>query len=135
MKNLKVLELNSISDYFRTSEIFNLVSQLTNLEDLSFGGYDVTDDVWHVIAGLHKLTALNIQALTSFTSDGILAYISTLRESNQGLQLSIMNQRTEDPLTEQEQGIIREAIASKVNGKFDFMLYREPESEDESGSG
>jgi hypothetical protein len=132
LKDLKALKLLLISDYFRTSEVLNLVSHLRNLRELSFSGYDVTDDIWHAMANLHNLNTLNIQALTSFSFDGILAYISALRDTNRGLTLSVMNQKTEDPLTEQEQSIIREAIAAKVDGKFDFTLYREADSEDDS---
>jgi hypothetical protein len=134
LTKLRYLNLVSTSDYFRTSEILKLSSVLTHLEDLSFGGYDVTDDLWHGMANLHQLRSLNISAMSSFSFDGILAYISILKDSNQGLILSIMSQKVENPLTEYEESVIRQSIAEKVDGKFDFMLYREVDSESESFS-
>lgn len=133
LKNLKSLKLLTISDYFRSSEII-LLAELKNLEVLEFSGYDVADIIWPAIANLHNLRNISMQALTSFSCDGILAYISTLRETNRGLNLSVMCQKTENPLTELEQQAIQEAIAAKVGGKFDFILYREADSDDEEFS-
>jgi len=125
LTNLKYLDIVSTSEFFRTFEILTLVTHLTNLEDFSFGG-DVTDNVWYGLANLRNLRFLMVQAFSSFSFDGILAYISSLHDTNQGLQLSILNQKTEDALTDQEQQIIKDAIVAKVNGKFDFMLYKDP---------
>jgi hypothetical protein len=133
LTNLKVLNLASTSDFFRTLDILNLVPPLMNLEEISFSGYDVTDDIWHILAGLSNLRVLNIHAFTSFSFEGILAYVAALQETNHGLQLSVMNQSVEHPLSEQEQEIIREAIAAKVSGKFEFTLFQDPaEDEDDS---
>lgn len=109
LKNLKYLNLLSTSDYFRTFDILSLVPNLESLEELWSGGYDVTDDLWHGMANLHNLRALNIHAVTSFTFDGILAYISTLQDSNQGMQLSVLSQATDHPFTEDAQFALRDA--------------------------
>jgi hypothetical protein len=131
LTKLRDLNLVSTSDYFRTSEILNLSSVLTNLEDLSFGGYDVTDDLWRGMSNLHQLRKLDISAMTSFSFDGILAYISTLKDSNRGLTLSIMSQKAENPLSDYEESVIKQSIRDKVAGKFDFTLFREADSESE----
>jgi hypothetical protein len=107
---------------------------LLNLEELWFGGYDVTDDLWHGMANLHQLRSLNISAVTSFSFEGILAYISILKDTNQGLLLSVMSQKAENPLSDYEETVIRQSIADKVNGKFDFTLFREVDSESEAFS-
>ena len=78
LTKLRYLNLVGTSDYFRTSEILNLSSALVNLEELWFGGYDVTDDLWRGMTNLQQLRSLNISAMSSFSFDGILAYISTL---------------------------------------------------------
>ncbi len=134
LTKLKYLNLVSTSDYFRTSEILSLSKVLVNLEELWFGGYDVTDDLWRGMANLQQLRSLNISAMTSFSLDGILAYISILKDTNQGLLLSVMSQKAENPLSEYEESIIRRHIADKVDGKFEFTLYRENSSESESFS-
>jgi len=86
------------------------------------------------MAGLPHLRALNISAVTSFSFDGILAYISTLKDTNRGITLSIMSQKPENALTERQESALRQDIADKVDGKFDFTLFREPDSESESFS-
>jgi hypothetical protein len=135
LTKLKYLDLLSTSDYFRTSHIMTLTSHLRDLEELQFSGYEATDDLWRALANLHHLRALNIHALSSFSYDGILTYISTLNpDTNQGLTLSIMNQNSESGLDERQETIIRKTIATKVDGKFDFTFFREPDSTDESFS-
>jgi hypothetical protein len=134
LNELKYLNLVATSDYFHTSEILNLSSVLLNLEELWFGGYDVTDDLWHGMANLHQLRSLNISAVTSFSFEGILAYISILKDTNRGLLLSVMSQKAENPLSDYEETVIRQSIADKVNGKFDFTLFREVDSESEAFS-
>lgn len=132
LTKLRYLNLINTSDYFRTSEILSLASVLTNLEDFSFGGYDVTDGLWRGMANLHQLRSLNISAMTSFSFDGILTYISTLKDSNHGLILSVMSQKAENPLSDYQESVIRQSIKHQVDGKFDFTLFREVDSE--SGS-
>lgn len=134
LSKLKYLNLLSTSDYFRTAECLLLVGPLTSLEELWFSGYDVTDELWHAVAQLHHLRALNIHAVTSFSYDGILAYISTLQETNQGMLLSVMSQSPEHPLTEVQEATIRQIIAAQVDGRFEFTLFREIDSDAESFS-
>jgi len=134
LTKLTYLNLCSTADYFSTSEIQRLASHLSNLEDFSFSGYEVTDEVWHAMSGLHHLRALYIHAVTSFSFDGLLSYISSLQETNQGLLLSVMCQNGEYDLTEGEKHAIQESITAKVDGKFEFVLFREAESEFDSTS-
>lgn len=128
LKRLKYLNLLSTSDYFRTTEVQALASQLTNLEELWFGGYDVNDLIWKDMAKLSKLRSLNIHAVSTFSFNGILTYISLLQDTNRGLYLSIMAQLPEKAITEAHQADIREAIAATVGGSFDFTLFREQDS-------
>ena len=134
LTKLKYLNLRDTSDYFRTTEILALSSVLLELEEFSFGGYDVTDDLCHGIANLHQLRVLTISAMTTFSFDGILAYISILKDSNHGLSISAMSQRSENPLSDYEESVIRQSIADKVGGKFDFTLFREVDSDSEDFS-
>lgn len=134
LSKLKYLNLLSTSDYFRTQEILALVSRLSNLEEIWFGGYDVTDDIWHGMAALQHLHALNIHAVTSFSCNGILAYISTLQHTNEGMLLSILAQSPENGLTDSEEATVRQSIAAQVNGKFEYTLFREIDSDPESFS-
>ena len=55
LSNLKELDLLYTSDYFKSAEIRQLASYLTNLEKFTFGAYEVTDEIWPAFAGLHRL--------------------------------------------------------------------------------
>lgn len=131
---LKYLNLLSCSDYFRTLDIQGLVRNLSNIEELWFGGYDVNDVVWPALANLPHLRALNIHAMSSFSYEGILGFIGSLKDTNQGLLLSIMNQTSDHTLTAKQEATIRKELATKVDGVLDFTLFREADSESESFS-
>jgi hypothetical protein len=124
LKALTHLDLCDASDYFRNPEISRIATSLKRLETFTFSGYDVTDAVWYAISGLHSLRVLAIQALTSFTVDGVLGYISTLQPTNQGLVLSLWKQNGESDFSENDKSIIQESIADKVEGRFEFELFR-----------
>ena len=81
---------------------------------------------------LHNLRTLEIQAVTSFSTDSILSYISTLQFTNQGLNLLVANQNAEYDISDEEKFIIQESIAEKVNGKFEYELFKEAGSEEDS---
>jgi len=106
----------------------------SQLEDLRVGGYDVTDEVWRGIRTLPNLRSMSFHAVTSFTYDGIMSYISTLQPSNAGLQLSVMCADANSDLAPHQIANIKDALAAKVGGKFEFVMYREPGSDFESGS-
>jgi hypothetical protein len=134
IRSLKYLNLLSTSDYFRTLDIQGLVRNLANLEELWFGGYDANDALWPTLATLEELRALNIHAMSSFSYQGILGFIEGLKDTNQNLMLSIMNQTSDATLTERQQNTIKKELAAKVDGTFDFTLFREADSESESFS-
>jgi hypothetical protein len=93
LSGLKELDLLNTSEYFKSAEIRQIASSLRGLEKLTIAGFDVTDEIWPSMAGLHHLRALNSHGLSSFSCDGLLNFISTLRPSNHGLVLSVWNQR------------------------------------------
>jgi len=130
LRKLKHLDLVGTSEYFTTSEIRRLALELLELEKLAFTGYGITDNVLPSLAGLHYLRELNISALTEFSTGGLLNYISTLQDTNQGLELFVLYQNETYDLTKKQQARIRAALAKKVNGKFEFELHREPNEQE-----
>ena len=58
-----------------------------------------------------------------------MSYILTLQPTNAGLQLSVMCADVNSDLAPHEILNIKDALAAKVDGKFDFVLYREAESD------
>lgn len=134
LSGLRELDLSETSEYFRSPEISRLASSLKKLEKFSFSGYDVTDAIWPSISGLRYLRALNAHAITSFTFDGLLNYISTLQPTNQGLVLSVMYQSLDYDLSDYHKTVIQDSIEAKVDGRFEFVLFRESDSEYDSAS-
>ncbi|KAM3071932.1 hypothetical protein ACMFMG_008398 [Clarireedia jacksonii] len=135
LTKLKELTIAESFEFFSSSEIRRLANNLPLLEKFHFSGYGVGDEILPHLANLHYLRDLNIAAVTSFTRDGLLSYISTLRDTNQGLQLSVLCQNADFDLGGLEEQLIREAISAKVGGRFDYQLLREAaESEFDSAS-
>ncbi|PQE11901.1 hypothetical protein CJF31_00000034 [Rutstroemia sp. NJR-2017a BVV2] len=135
LTKLKELTLAESFEYFSSSEIKHLAHKLPLLEKFDFSGYGVGDEILPYLASLHHLRDLNIAAVTSFTRDGLLKYISTLQDTNQGLQLSVLCQNADFDLGGLQEQFIREAISAKVGGRFDYQLLREAaESEFDSAS-
>lgn len=98
------------------------------------GGYEVNDHIWPHVAKLTHLKSFNCHALSTFKADGILNYISTLGNGNQGLLLSVMNQTLEHALTDKDLARVRRSLAEKVDGQFEYVLFRDYESTNESFS-
>jgi hypothetical protein len=92
------------------------------------------DEVWGAISQLHQLRSLSFHSMTTFTFDGIMKYLSNLRQSNYGIHLYIMNATAESRLSPHEQTIIKQTIEKMVNGRFSFVQYREVESDFDSES-
>jgi hypothetical protein len=107
------------------------------LEDFRVGGYEITDEVFPALSQLRNLRTLIFHAITTFTFQGLYDFISNLVPAdpttgdmnNQGLVLSVMSQALESFLTLKEQKRLREAIKDRVDGGFDFVLFREMEEE------
>ncbi|RDW70256.1 hypothetical protein BP5796_08653 [Coleophoma crateriformis] len=129
LTKLNYLRLIGVSDNFCSPDIQSLATHLKGLEELHFSGFNITDDILPALSGLHHLKTLSISALTNFTSDGLLAYISTLQETNSGLNIAILSQALESDLSDNELSTIKNAIAARVDGSLEYVLFREPETD------
>lgn len=124
LRHLKDLRLRDVSDYFRDEHIRQLARSLPELEEFFTSGYGITDTIWNDVASLKFLRKLDLNAMTSFTLDGILEFISKLGPGNKGLLLAVMMADADSNLTDEEQTLIRETLAAKVEGRFEFTLMR-----------
>lgn len=124
LMNLTDLRLQDISDYFTDEVIGRLARSLPKLEGWWTSGWGVTDAIWKDIAKLKSLRRLDMAALSRFTANGILDFILDLGKGNEGLALAITNADVDCDLSEEEQSTIQESIAARVDGRFEFQLYR-----------
>ena len=124
LRHLTDLHLSNLSDFFRDEHIRKLARSLPNLEDLFTSGWGITDAVWPDLATLRYLRRLDINAWSLFTLEGILEYISNLGPGNGGLSLAIMMADPDSALSEEEQAFVKEELASRAEGRFEYTLAR-----------
>jgi hypothetical protein len=124
LSDLRYLHLTRISDYFSDQHVRAFAQHLVNLEHIYIGGYGISDGVWDDVARLKSLKTLTFSGLTVFTARGILRFIDQLSDGNQGLLLGIDNADADSPLTAEEQELVQDALAAKVNGSFAYQLLR-----------
>ncbi|KAL2396905.1 hypothetical protein ABEF93_004614 [Exophiala dermatitidis] len=131
LTNLKELVLKDVSDEFSEDHIVSLALSLPLLEDFWTSGGEVSADILPVLANLKHLKNLTLYAMTKFTSDSIMDFLTSLDpETQRGFNLSLMAADPEYDLSEAEQELIREYTRLNLDGRFDFVLWREAELSD-----
>ena len=81
--------------------------------------------VWEALSGLRYLQWISFYGLTTFTQEGLLSFVAKLkRPGNEGIVVMVDNADIEDRLSDEEQAEVREAISDKVDGRFEYTLYR-----------
>lgn len=130
--HLKELVLKDVSMEFQEEHIAHLALHLPELEEFWTSGDVVSGDVLHALANLRCLKKLDLYALTKFTSDEIIDFLSRLdTEKQRGFNLSLMAaDPTSGNLTETEQELIRDYIRANLDGRFDFLLWRDVDTDD-----
>lgn len=124
LTDLRELKLTRITEYFTDAHINMVAQTLLKLEDLLVDGYGVTDGCLGSLSNLGNLKSVTFSGLTSFTAVGLLDFVDRLGPGNQGLAISIDRAVADFSITEPEQEVIRDAIAAKVQGRFEYQLHR-----------
>jgi hypothetical protein len=132
LPNLRELVLKDVSDEFDESHIIRLALGLPLLlEDFWTSGGEVSSEVLSCLSRLKHLKNLTLYALTKFSSQEIIDFLSGLDvQTQRGFNLSLMASDVEHDLSEDEQNLIREILKAKLDGRFDFVLWREAELSD-----
>ena len=130
--NLKELVLKDVSDEFDANHILSLALSLPQLEEFWTSGGTVSSDILAPLAQMHQLKSLTLYAMTQFTCDDIIDFLGQLDTVKQkGFNLSLMAADPADGyLSETEKELIREFIRSTLDGRFDFVLWRDAETSD-----
>lgn len=130
LPQLETLRLKDISEDFEEVHITNLAFGLPMLEDFWTSGQTLGSDILPVLASMKHLKTLNLYALTQFTCQDILDFISQLdKDMQRGFSLNIMAQDNEYNLTENEQTMIRQFLAKELEGRLEFVVWRDEEWE------
>lgn len=132
---LQVLALNQMSDNFTDDHIIHLAENLPCLETFYPSGFAITDDVFPALARLGNLRDMQFFGVTNFTAQGIADFISSLdKETNKTLVLRMWAVDTEYALSDDEQASLHDLVSNRLDGRFGMTLWREVESEFDSGS-
>ena len=122
---LRDLKLRGVSEYFTNDHINYLAWNLLSLEHLYVEGYGINDGVWPALSRLRKLQWISFYGLTTFTKEGLLTFISKLETpGNENIMVMVDNADIDGRLSEDDQAVVREAISEKVDGRFEYTLYR-----------
>ncbi|KAK3074357.1 hypothetical protein LTR53_003286 [Teratosphaeriaceae sp. CCFEE 6253] len=124
LTGLRELNLLGISDYLSDHHIETLAQHLKRLVTIYIGGYGITDAVFNDVATLKHLKSITFAGLTSFTIDGILAFIDQLGDGNAGFVLSVDMADPDTMISEEGQELLRERLADKLGGRFDYQPLR-----------
>ncbi|CAK7203924.1 hypothetical protein SEUCBS139899_006674 [Sporothrix eucalyptigena] len=130
LENLRVLDIMQSTVTY--GDLDMLAVALKQLEEFSFDGEGLGDQVLSSLLLMGKLKSVSINASTHFTMEGLLHFISKvgeIREFQCGLVMAVMNQSLEAQISpEEEQFLSREAY-STYGGKIEIA---HPEEEHES---
>lgn len=119
LTNLKELNLRQVSDEFDITHISNLVLNLPLLEELWTSGGELCADILPLLANLQNLKNLTLFALTQFSTESILDFVSRLdKDKQRGFQLSLMAVHPEFALNETQVRMVTESMKVQVDGRF-----------------
>ncbi|KAL9094694.1 MAG: hypothetical protein Q9165_002964 [Trypethelium subeluteriae] len=128
IRGLRDLKLRGVSEFFANEHVSYLAGNLPELEHLYVEGWAIGDGVWGALGGLRRLQWISFMGLTQFTRDGLMGFVERLRRpGNEGIVVMVDNADLEGRLSEEEQAEVREAILEKVDGRFEYTLYRDPD--------
>lgn len=124
LKALRELELRGVSDFFKDEHINRLVLSLPFLEDFYTTGLELTDNILDGVGTLQILKTVTFAAISAFSIDGLLEFVSKLGQGNQGIVFSVEMADPASRLTEEEQSIVRDAFVANAGGRFEYTLLR-----------
>jgi hypothetical protein len=131
LTNLRELILKDVSDEFSEDHIISLALSLPLLEEFWTSGGEVSADILPPIGNLKHLKTLTLYALTQLDSTQIIDFLAGLDPiAQRGFNLSLMAADPSYDIPEENLEMIREYIRSNLDGRFDFVLWREADPSD-----
>lgn len=124
LTDLRHLHLMRTSDYFQDDQLQLLGENLLKLEDLFIGGWLLSDSTLTTLSNLENLRSITFNGLSVFTANGLLDFIDRLGPGNRGLAISIDMASLDGALSSEEQDLVRDTLATKVQGRFEYQLVR-----------
>lgn len=123
LKQLRSVRLFGISQFFSDNNVSAIAEHLELLEDIFIGG-QLDDTTLESMALLKNLRAVTFSGITTFTLEGLMYLVEGLGSGNRGLVLAVDSHDPNCGLSESEQDYVRQTISEKVDGRFDYTLWK-----------
>ncbi|KAI1749182.1 hypothetical protein F4782DRAFT_514255 [Xylaria castorea] len=124
----KLVCLNLIQAWVSSADICCIAKALSGLEELSFGGGVIDEEVLEPLSRLPKLVLLSISAITSFTFDNLMGFAQRLdRVTNRGIKVDLFSQSYVVRLTEEEESTLYQYFVDNLNGRFAISYIDDPD--------
>lgn len=124
----KLVNLNLMQAWVSCADICRIATALPCLEELSFGGELIDEEVLKHLSKLPKLVLLSINATTCFTFDDLMGFAQMLDQvTNRGIKVDLLNQLYEVKLTEEAETILNQYFAEYLNGRIAISYPDDPE--------
>ncbi|KAB5570160.1 hypothetical protein GE09DRAFT_697781 [Coniochaeta sp. 2T2.1] len=128
-----------------TTQMLNVddFNKLANaMQDVEWLGFDIDseepigDEYTFVLAAMHQLKVLNVNATTAFTYQGLLRWFDTFSNhpprSHQGISIHIMRQVGTQKFSPTQLRKLNDKLAKQFGGKIDVTLDADPDELNES---
>ncbi|KAI0468337.1 hypothetical protein F4859DRAFT_211895 [Xylaria cf. heliscus] len=124
----KLVNLNLMQAWVSCTDICRIATALPCLEELSFGGELVDEEVLKHLSRLPQLVLLSINAITGFSFNNLMGFAQSLDHvTNQGIKVDLLNQLYETKLTEEEETILNQYFADNLNGRIAISYPDDPD--------
>ncbi|KAI1739929.1 hypothetical protein F4680DRAFT_420712 [Xylaria scruposa] len=124
----RLVDLNLMQACASSADICSIAAALPSLEELSFGGGAIDEEVLEPLSRLSRLVLLSINATTSFTFDSLMGFAQRLdRVTNRGIKVDLLSQSYIVKLNEEEERILNGYFADNLDGRITTGYIDDPD--------
>ncbi|KAK6207261.1 hypothetical protein LQW54_007345 [Pestalotiopsis sp. IQ-011] len=126
LTNLKRLDLKRAS--LRAIELRRIVTALSQLTELGFGGDWIDDQILESIGTLQYLKKFLVNALSIFTFDSVQSFAKKLDpEHHKGIEVEINNQIGSYKFAQDQEAWLVDFFATELEGRIDIGVFKDPD--------
>lgn len=130
LKQLTHIKLLGVSDFFNDEHIITLARNLPHLDDVYFTSLQVGDAILPELANLKELRRVEVASISTFTFEGLIDFVDRLGPGNRGIEFMVSSAEPQSKLSDEEVMQINQRFAVYVDGKLDYVPYRERNESD-----
>lgn len=123
LKELRELKL-ILPEILQDEHLIAIIDNLTQLEDLYVSGLELNDVVLYSLANLLNLRSVTLSGISKFTTNGLLDFVSRLRQGNSGIRITIDMADPDSMLADDDLGLIRDCLTEKTGGLLEYLALK-----------